>query len=285
MKYEELVKPLEPGVELTLITKTNSFEPGDRTTLIGFVDGNPNKLILDGCIPGGWVKGSAVQRDFLPVRLMTCLEGMLNVLHFGNMWSNIIHPGVHKLMGSALDVSKIRVKDAAYIMYGDYTIPVEMLLPSEIPVLDGSEYNVTLTKDNIVVGDVTGWFTTRKEYFLSIMPDVINWAVQILGRTATEQVHKIYTTKGMRYSFRVANIPMDGQFITANIPMSYHSIVIRKGEEVILPNAYRTTIGIDAINGSRTLGYGTYEEIPEKHPLNNPELYKTWEKNRKVKVK
>lgn len=69
-------RPILPGDEVIIIKETTSFKSNERLKVIGYICDNPDKLEVEGCLPGGWIKASSVVKvtDITNLRFKTPWE-------------------------------------------------------------------------------------------------------------------------------------------------------------------------------------------------------------------
>lgn len=81
MKITDYYEPVEIGSKIVLINPTNSFSSGTTLEVIEFLDGDPNKIIVKGLLPGGWIKTNSVKRIMKKLRNKTLLEIIIDSPH------------------------------------------------------------------------------------------------------------------------------------------------------------------------------------------------------------
>jgi hypothetical protein len=67
---------IDEGDKVIILKKTNTHVPGDEAQILGFVEGDKNRIIIDGIFPGGWISRVNVKKKIDPsqYRLLTLDE-------------------------------------------------------------------------------------------------------------------------------------------------------------------------------------------------------------------
>ncbi len=269
MKYNDFYKSVAIGSQVTLINSTNNFNKGDNVVVTGFIDNDPDKIIVEGIAPGGWIPSKKVKKELLPIRFMTPLEMMV---HVENAREYIPHMVSHHLMrhvvkgdllvkGNIVQGSIKQEKEQFTLRYciSDrvYILNSNILLPGHTPRLSTADFKIkfsrTINCSYDYEGDVSAGTANelkniafdKLEQNLEIAENFQKYLFEML----------VATTRG--YTVKIAR--KEASYNVHIIPQLRHADLY-KGDEIISPAP---------INGDYPIGVNIH--VAERNSFRNKE--------------
>lgn len=146
------ISNLKVGDKILITRDTQSLKQGDKKEILSFLNDDPNKIIVEGIIPGGWLKSSFVSKlvDLSEFRFKTFSE--LVLIHGLDIFNKISLPNfIINMLGRPVECQEILNEEDRFIFIinndRQHTVYPDMLEKKDIPF---QEVLITLKDQNTV---------------------------------------------------------------------------------------------------------------------------------------